>query len=536
MRRTKRQIGIVDLFSGPGGLGEGFSAFRDCNGEAPFKVEISIEKERSAHATLTLRSFLRQFPGGFPAEYYDFLNGSGPEPTWSELHPTEWKAAVEECRCLELGKPETSAFVKERIIEIRRKYGDDTLLMGGPPCQAYSLAGRSRNAGNSKYIPHKDERNFLYQEYVGVLAQLSPAAFVMENVKGMLSSAINGDGIFRKVMSDLQNAGGKGNYKLFALNAQAVQKSILVAPEPKDFIVKAEEFGVPQARHRVIIVGFREDIARKFSETIPRGLEKGSTRATVRDILTAMPRLRSGLSKGDSQQEWLEAVLHAADLVELGLSSQAYENRKLSREVKRQSNKLRRHSLLERAKSTPVTLGDACPPALREWYSDSSLKRLANNETRGHMRSDLARYLFSSAFATVHNRSPKAAEFPEVLAPNHKSWKTGKFSDRFRVQVWDNPASTITSHISKDGHYFIHPDPGQCRSLTVREAARLQSFPDNYFFKGTRTEQYVQVGNAVPPFLAHQIAASLWHALDREQGGHGSDRQHYDKWGVANND
>jgi DNA (cytosine-5)-methyltransferase 1 len=155
----------------------------------------------------------------------------------------------------------------------------------------------------------------------------------------------------------------------------------------------------------------------------------------------------------------------------------------------------------------------SCPDELQRWLVDLKLERFPNNETRGHMLADLGRYFYAALYGQIAGVSPKAKDFPRELAPDHRNWKTGKFADRFRVQLWKSPATTVTSHISKDGHYFIHPDPSQCRSLTVREAARLQTFPDNYFFRGNRTQQFVQVGNAVPPFLAQKIAASLHQLL-----------------------
>ena len=126
------------------------------------------------------------------------------------------------------------------------------------------------------------------------------------------------------------------------------------------------------------------------------------------------------------------------------------------------------------------------------------------------MDTDLMRYAFAATYAQLFGRSPTGSTgFPKKLHPAHQNWETGKFIDRFKVQVRHLPSSTVTSHLSKDGHYFIHPDASQLRSLSVREAARLQTFPDNYFFEGSMMAQFRQVGNAVPPWMAVQIAGTV---------------------------
>ena len=150
-------------------------------------------------------------------------------------------------------------------------------------------------------------------------------------------------------------------------------------------------------------------------------------------------------------------------------------------------------------------------------FVEDSLGPITDHKTRAHMISDLARYYFCADYAEKNNKSPRIADWPiGELAPNHQDIITqgnqlmaSSFVDRFKVQLWDRPCSTITSHISKDGHHYIHPDKTQCRSLSVREAARIQTFPDSYQFCGGISQQFHQIGNAVPPFLAYQIALIL---------------------------
>ena len=525
---STNKIKVIDLFSGPGGLGEGFCAFENQHGDLPFKIIASIEKDPSAHKTLLLRAFFRQFESKVPKEYYDFLKGNlGSDPEeFLYSNPkfvTQYAAACEEALNLELGKDNRTITQK-----ITNALGDDEcVLIGGPPCQAYSLAGAARNSKNNDYDALKDPRNFLYKEYLKVIAQFQPAIFVMENVKGMLSAKINGESIYENIFGDLKNpcksvkkrpANGRisHKYKIFSLQLGSDQTN---SQNPKDFIVYMERFGIPQKRHRVILVGIREDLV---NDVIDLKLENSRSSISVFDVISDLPKCRSGLSKlENTDSNWLNTI--KTDLKETVIALSSNEQKEIADVAKVLSENL---VLPEWGQGNVFGLkrsGTIENRELRNWYHDRRLGRyICNHETRGHLTADLQRYLFCSIWGKVtegqtENRTPKSRDFPKHLFPNHKNFESGKFADRFRVQVWDLPATTITCHISKDGHYYIHPDPFQCRSFTVREAARIQTFPDNYFFLGNRTQQYVQVGNAVPPLLASKIASLIYNALCKDE-------------------
>ncbi len=503
-------FGIVDLFAGPGGLGEGFASLVE-NDHAAFRIGFSVEKEASAHRTLTLRAFLREYRarhGALPKQFIDFHAGAVPEPDWSGVDADIWQLAMREAHALELGTEAATTAINAAIEKLTATY-DDTILIGGPPCQAYSLVGRARSRGKVDYVPEEDHRHYLFREYIRVLDRLRPAAFVMENVKGMLSSTVESRLVFEILMEDLASLGtGHGHhYELLAIRIADGKVTLQEAAQSSDFIVRAEEFGVPQRRHRVIIVGLRSDLASRAAGTsIPA---PGRTR-TVEGTIGNMPPLRSGLSRApDSPAAWqgeVEGYAKRLATISKGVDDGAMRRafREIAAGLKQGAKTLRSSAAL------PAGYG-ASNDDLMRWLERRELQALAQHETRGHMASDLGRYLFAAVFGKVCRYSPKAGDFPVVLSPDHRNWDSGVFNDRFRVQLAHEPSTTVTSHIAKDGHYFIHPDPLQCRSLTVREAARLQTFPDDYLFIGNRTQQYVQIGNAVPPFLARQIA-TLIHA------------------------
>lgn len=522
-------IKVIDLFAGPGGLGEGFSAFKTPEEQYPFKIAASVEKEASAHKTLTLRAFYRQFLGReAPPEYYEYLRSSSKvsaEQFFSNKFPNEWAAAKRET----LGGPKAlgSEDHDEIFSAIEKQITGHTgkkIVIGGPPCQAYSLVGRARNKGIKGYVAEDDQRHFLYKEYLKVLDLVQPDIFVMENVKGILTAKVNGESIFQKIREDLvcpARALGSNRdeveYELLPFAHPLEYHSLYGSYQNKDFVIRAEEFGIPQARHRVILLGIRKDLLpRELSGELLSDWRRDDNPITTGQVLNNLPRLRSGLSrtKPNGFQEWKSNFEKGFLKVypKLAFSTKAQDKAKSAYESA--TEELSQGGRWVPAKKKPKS---NLPYELKQWYEDECLLGFVNHEARNHMAEDLHRYLYASCYAAGKNGlSPRSGDYPGNLAPKHKNWTTGNFTDRFKVQAENRVASTVTSHISKDGHYFIHYDPSQCRSLSVREAARIQTFPDNYFFEGTRTEQYVQVGNAVPPLLANHIAKVVFDLLTRK--------------------
>lgn len=517
------KIPVVDIFAGPGGLGEGFSSYKDDH--LKFRVVLSIEKDPYAHETLELRAFFRQFlEGKAPDDYYQYLRGEISRDALFDAHPVEARQARREAWNAELGK-EAGENVRNRIREALSSYrGRPWVLIGGPPCQVYSVVGRSRLKRKDVGI---DDRHLLYRQYLKILVEHHPDVFIMENVTGILSSRANGEKIFESVLEDLSAPfealdepdrdsvdlpAAPPRYKIYSL----VQQADGSKPAPRDYVIKAEEYEIPQRRHRVILLGIRvrDDTDIEIDTTLPPGKKL----VTTKDVIDDLPRIRSVRSKPDNApDDWEEsAAAWKQDIVD-GIKEGVFSfSDKHARKIQRKIMKYIR-SISDDLTSGGRFISASCAPkAHADWFVDERLGGVCNHEARAHMKSDLHRYMFASTYAKVKEDFPRLENYPEHLLPDHKSARGNNmkhFNDRFRVQRKDEPATTIVSHMAKDGHYFIHYDPRQCRSFTVREAARIQTFPDNYFFEGSRTRQYVQVGNAVPPLLARLIAGVVSRVL-----------------------
>lgn len=411
----KRSLIAIDLFSGAGGLSEGF--FR-----TNYKFISHIEMDRYASMTLETRAMYHALKANKMEDtYYSYISGEIPR----EVLLGEGGKFVDPDIIIreEISEDNKKAIIKK--IEGNMRKNDlkkVDIIIGGPPCQSYSIAGRARDPGKMK----RDPRNYLYLHYLTFIKEFKPHIFVFENVLG-IKSARNG-----QIYRDFLNRTEKLGYRV------------------KGNVLDSKDFSVLQRRRRVIFIGWRTEY---------RGLEYPPFTPiehdyTVSSLLDDLPPLNPGKGKDDPQEFWgppseylrKSGIRTSRDVL---IQHRAREHNERDREIYRR--------------------------VISIW--DSEHRRIRYNELPEHLK--------------THN--------------NRKS-----FLDRFKVVAPDlKYTQSITAHISKDGHYYIHPDPGQARSITVREAARIQSFPDNYKFEGPRTSQYTQIGNAVPPLMAERIAGEI---------------------------
>lgn len=439
---------IVDLFAGCGGLSEGFK-------QAGFEIIAQVEMDESACQTLITRHIYHELRAIHRGRVYDdYLRGIISQEVILSENPLIQDLVQHRVIQAQFGREKTDDIV-DKIVESTRIHSASRchVLLGGPPCQPYSVIGRSRDP----FRMSNDERHFLYTYYLEILERLQPDFFVYENVPGLFTAKAKGNGVFRKILSDFSSL-----HPAYEITPPLLK----VSDDPGSYVLNAADFGVPQYRKRLILIGYKKSLESSNPET--RNLfsllqnegtgNRGARLLTVADAISDLPSLRPG--EGDDA--WFGFYTQSGTL-------KSYERR------------MRQGSL-----------------------------GVLNHRARKHMAGDLARYRFFIEHQQNGNRAANLIDLVNErpdLAPEHHT--KDKFLDRFKVQWWSKPASTITAHIRKDGHYYIHPDIDQCRSFTVREAARCQSFPDNFKFEGPRTEQFKQVGNAVPPLLASAIARVL---------------------------
>jgi DNA (cytosine-5)-methyltransferase 1 len=582
-----KPIKIIDLFAGPGGLGEGFS---NCTENSPFEIVVSVEYEANAHKTLTLRSFFRKLKTKQQLEdYYTYIKSTtqtekvrnkelmiqNNKELWEQAcHETlgephalgnakKWKKIKNSIPLEDTDHEDTphETTIFSRIENIRKSHDGPLIVIGGPPCQAYSVNGRNRIQAEKDYKPENDERFFLYQEYLRVLDTAKPDLFVMENVEGISSAKLaTGELIFTRIKRELTRPDNEINerYDIYSLACKPhVASSETDGPiykSNKDYVIKASNYGVPQGRKRVILLG----IKRKHGLIDKFMAPNSEAPCNISELIGLLPKIRSGMSgqSSNSQNEaqWLESwATNKQSLFNVlndkkEISNLAHKkallvagNKKLSNDEKTKIVNNYRAEITGAFAKTAIELDKfekpmdfathgmgndlfvnctqntftveliSKQPELFEWlHCDHKIGGVANHRSRRHLQSDLLRYMFSASWAKAHSQntspSPRSQDFPKALTPAHGNWNTGHHADRFRTIEANQVPHTITSHLRKDGHAQIHFDVSQNRSMTVREAARIQTFPDNYYFEGSQGWQFQQVGNAVPPFLAKKIA------------------------------
>ena len=414
-------LNIVDVFSGAGGLTEGFR-YKDY-----YNFICHIEMDKDACSSLELRNiyyYLKKENN--LSSYYEYIQGKISREDLYSIIPRDLTKNI-------LNKEisnDTMPFIFE-FIDQRLDGGELDGIIGGPPCQAYSTIGRASN----KFKKSTDKRIYLYKYYLDFLNKYKPRFFIFENVKGLLSfKDLSGELLLPKIICEFDKCGYEVDYQ----------------------IVDASDYGVAQKRERLILVGHRKDLilGNSFFDCLAKYVE---TAPTIKELFDDLPIIKSGGS------------------------SHKYRCDALSEFVKR--------------------------------YIRKKDDILTQHAARSHNENDLKIYKLVLK-AKKKGKNLKYIDIPKELQTHSN---TTSFLDRYKVLDYNSVSHTVVAHISKDGHYYIHPDLKQNRSITVREAARIQGFPDNFYFEHSRTAAFKQIGNAVPPILSKKIAKAIIEFLSEKE-------------------
>lgn len=378
MAAAERVPSVLDLFAGPGGMSCGFK-------EAGYKIVAVLDNDPWGCDTLT----------------HNF-------------------------------RSEGTVVIQGKIERLMVR-GRVDVVVGGPPCQSFSVMGRPKIKHLTKYRKRSrfidDKRNRLYKHFVKVVEEVKPAFFVMENVPGMLS------------------------YKEGRVKDHVLEDFKKIGYDTDMRVLNAADFGVPQTRHRAVFIGNCLRVENPFpeglhhdapNEDVLEDLRGLLPNLTVRDAISDLPALRAGEGENETDYQLVSAL-----------------------------------TLYQR------------------WAREGSAK-LYNHVARKHSERD--QRLFR-----ILQPGEKMVDLPKRLRP----YRSDIFKDKIRKQRWDRPSTAILAHMQKDGLMYVHPDRDQARTFTPREAARLQSFRDTYRFMGPMTQQFRQIGNAVPPLAAQAIAAAI---------------------------
>ncbi|TXH71246.1 MAG: DNA (cytosine-5-)-methyltransferase [Thiothrix sp.] len=411
----KSKLNFIDLFAGAGGLSEGFV-------QAGFNPVAHVEVDKAACFTLKTRQAFYWLKENNKIDLYkSYLMGEINRAEFYNYIPEE---IIDSIINIEITKDSIDSIFEK--IDLLKNDRSIDIIIGGPPCQAYSVIGRARG------IPNSDPRNYLYEHYAKFLEYYQPKYFVFENVTGLLSAKDSSGQLYLRSMLNLfDKIGYSVEYK----------------------VLSAEDYGILQRRKRIILIGKKG----KATNFYPN-LEPVSQKYLVADLLQDLPKIKAG------EGSWL-----------------------------------------------PCKLAEQSSP----WLAETNIKTqlpVTWHQARPHTLQDLNIYKIAVELWNKDQSRLDYSKLPHHLR-THKDIKS--FTDRFKVIASDHPYThTLVAHISKDGHHYIHPDIEQNRSITPREAARIQTFPDDYFFesasgKPSRTMAFKQIGNAVPVRLAYLIATKL---------------------------